>query len=199
MEHKNPTVSAVTSWIINDLNEKRETSFGKAALATLRNSAGRPVSDSAQVWPIIFEKMPESFLGTGREMTAEEKSMLLALQLFALHQQGKSETVLLRSEQGTWKNVGFSLSTLRTNENQVAVDRHFRALITSSTFEELTHHLRQMIKLLKSRTTDAKVDYPKLAQDLYWVLRGNQGSVMLNWARGYYGTKQQGENKNEKQ
>lgn len=196
MESKTPTVYSTANWIVNDLSEKRETPWGKASLAKLRNSAGRPLSDSSQVWPIVLDKIPVNFLGTGDGPTAEEKSILMTLQLYALHQQGKSDTVILKTQEGKWSNIGFSLSALRTSEDQIAVDRRFNVLITSSSFEELTHHLRQIIKLLKSKTK-ATVDYAKLAQDLYWFLRGYQESVRLNWARGYYGTKLQGESKND--
>ena len=196
MENKIPTVYSTASWIVNDLSEKRETSWGKASLAKLRNSAGRPLNDSSQVWPIVLDKIPVDFLGTGDGPTAEEKSILMTLQLYALHQQGKSDTVIHKTQEGKWRNIGFSLSALRTSEDQIAVDRRFNVLITSSSFEELTHHLRQIIKLLKSKTK-ATVDYAKLAEDLYWFLRGYQESVRLNWARGYYGTKLQGESKND--
>ena len=196
MEHKRPTVYTTVNWIINDLNEKRTTSSGKASLATLRNSAGRPLNASAQVWPIILDKIPVEFLGTGVGPTSEEMSILMTLQLFALHQQGKNDTVILKSQEGKWRNIGFSFSALRTSEDQVAMDRRFNALITSSSFEELTHHLRQLIKLLKSKTK-ATVDYAKLAEDLFWFLNGYQEGVRLNWARGYYGTKIKGESENE--
>lgn len=85
-------------------------------------------------------------------------------------------------------------------DDQAAMDRRFSALITSASFEELTHHLRHSIKLLKAKTkANATVDYGKLAEDLFWFLRGFQDSVKLNWARGYYGTKIKGESDNEKQ
>lgn len=196
MEHKKPTVYATTSWILNDLEMRRDTSSGKAILAKLRNSAGGSLNSSFQVWPVVLDKLPLEFLGTGANPTAEEQSILVTLQLYALHQQGKGETVLLKSHEGKWNNLGQSLSILRTSENQVAVDRRFNALITSSTFEELTHHLRQIIKLLKARSSSA-VDYAKLSEDLYWFLRGYQDRVRLNWARAYYSTTKKGESENE--
>lgn len=198
MEHRKPTVYTITNRIVRDLNDKRETSSGKAALAKLRHSLGQPLDSSIQIWSVILDKMPEEFLGTGEGITAEERSVLITLQLYAMHQQGKNETVLLKSGEEKWRNIGFSLSALRSTGDQTAVDRRFNALITSASFEELTHHLRQIIKLLKAKT-NAQVDYGMLAEDLYWFLRGSRERVRLNWARGYYGTKLRGESDYEKQ
>lgn len=65
-------------------------------------------------------------------------------------------------------------------------------MITSSTFEELSHHMRQMIKLLKSKT-DAKVNYPKLSGDLYKFLTGYGEEVKFSWASRYYFVKNEKE------
>ena len=61
-------------------------------------------------------------------------------------------------------------------------------MITSTDFDELTYHLRQLIMLLKTKE-NIKVNYAKLADDLYWYLRGNQEKVRIRWAQSYYKTK----------
>ncbi|MFB0972910.1 MAG: type I-E CRISPR-associated protein Cse2/CasB [Neofamilia sp.] len=195
MPRKKEDVFSVTGKIVTQLSKILTTSSGKAILANLRNSIGRPLSETLDVWKIMFENLPESFLGTHGKMTSEEQAILTSLQLFALHQQGNSESVSMQGDEATRKNMGDSLSFLRIGENTLSTDRRFNAMITSSSYDELVHHLRQMVKLLKSRTS-AKINYALLAQDLYWYLRGYEENMRLGWARDYYRYK--GEEKNDK-
>lgn len=69
-------------------------------------------------------------------------------------------------------------------------------MITSSTFEELSNHLRHMIRLLKSKS-NVQVDYAKLAEDLYQFLRGNREKIRLSWAREYYRYSYKGDDEND--
>ncbi len=95
------------------------------------------------------------------------------------------------------KNLGASLSRLRVGDDTSAIDRRFNAMITTTSFDELANHLRHMIKLLKSKT-DTQVNYPQLAQDLFWFQKGRQSSVRLKWSRSYYRYyDNKGEKKNE--
>ncbi len=185
MDENRPYVRDVAGRILGKLRIISSSPSGKAALAKIRNSAGKSMHESSDVWPFIFDEMPEGFLGTGKHESAEEKSILLALQLYAIHQQGKGYDVILDPKEKKWSNVGTAFRSMRIGGDSAAIDRRFNALITSATFEELANHLRQMIKLLKSKT-DAKLDYAQLAQDLYWIIVGSESQVRLKWAREYY-------------
>lgn len=196
MDGMKQTVFSVTSRIVNGLSAALDTSSGKAMLAKLRHSTGRPMSETIEVWPIVFDYLPEKFLGTGVRVTAEEMAILTTLQLYALHQQGNKENVILNNESEKWHNIGYSLSALRTDNDRTASDRRFNALVTSTTFEELSHHLRQMLKLLKAKT-NAKIDYAKLAEDLYWFIRGYEDGIRLDWARAYYSIKVKGDQEHD--
>ena len=59
-------------------------------------------------------------------------------------------------------------------------------MITSQSFEELSNHLRQLIKILKGSKDIVKINYPKLSKDLYDFARGYDERVRLNWSRAYY-------------
>ena len=143
----------------------------------------------------MYSNIPEDFIGSRGILTPEEKSILLTIQLYALHQQGRAESVLykLKDEDKYPKNLGDSLRLLRGEESK-SVDSRFNALITSNSIEEMSHHLRQMIQLLKSKTQET-VNYPQLANDLFWYIIGRKESICLNWARSYY--KYIGDDKNE--
>lgn len=192
-----PSVSSVTAKIIYRISNSLDTSSSKKILADLRNSLGKPLSTTIEIWPLLFEYMPKKFLSRTGKTTAEELAILTTLQFYAIHQQGKSENVNLREEEAYYKNIGYSLSFLRTEDDAVSADRRFNAMITSTNFDELVHHLRQMIKLLKSKTI-TKINYPLLANDLYWFIRGYEENTRLSWARKYYGRTRKGEDTDAK-
>ena len=50
----------------------------------------------------------------------------------------------------------------------------------------LAHYLRQMVKILKAKIDSPSVDYPKLAKDLFWMQKGKQDNILMDWARAYY-------------
>ncbi|MDD7363427.1 MAG: type I-E CRISPR-associated protein Cse2/CasB [Peptoniphilus sp.] len=182
-EHKQKKrmVEETANRIIAALEGTLGTPAGKANLAHLRNSIGRPLSRTVALWPLIYSYMPDYFLDDRGFTTYEERAILTTLGLYALHQQGNNESVNERNK----RTIGRALKALRVEEDTQAVDRRFNALVTSETFEELSHYLRQMIGLLRSKT-EAKVDYAKLAEDLYWFQRGYRERMRLSWARDYY-------------
>ena len=173
-------VESVTRNILNELESEINSSNGRANLANI------------DLLPLLFRYLPEDFLSSDGKLSLEEKAIVTTIQLYALHQQAESESVLLSKDAEKWKNFGYSLSFLRKGEDSLAADRRFNTMITSSTFEELSHHMRQMIKLLKSKT-DAKVNYTKLSGDLYKFLTGYGEEVKFSWASRYYFVKNEKE------
>lgn len=194
-------VENIVNKILFKLNKDLSSSQTRANLAGIRNSINKPLSNAEEVWPILFESLPEEFLSKDGSLTAEENAILLTLQLYAIHQQGSSISVLMDENEDNWKNLGYSLNSLRKGDDSLAIDRRFNTMITSSTFDELSHHLRQLIKLLKAKS-DVKINYGKLAKDLYGFIRGNRENVRISWAQRYYSynkkENKEGENTNEK-
>lgn len=190
------TVRAVTRKILHQLEGIRQTSSGKAILATIRRSVGKPLSETVEIWPLVFEYLPEEFIGKD-----EETAIVLSLQFYSLHQQGTESNVVYERDESTPlkrnPSIGTVLSLLRIEENRVAVDRRFNTMITATTFEEFVYHLRHLLRLLKSKFRETKVDYAQLAEDLYWFLRGYDEEIRLKWARDYYRMYQEGENEND--
>ncbi len=198
MKTNSATVRSVTNRIVYMLDQSLETSSGKATLANLRNSIGKPLSQSVDIWPLMFENLPEEFLSQGQAETKKEKAILSTLQLYALYRQGKKASARECAQETGYKNIGHSLGALRRGENSVAMDRRFNALVTATTYNELIHHLRQMIQLLKSKTSgEEAIDFGRLAQDLYGFLIGRDESMRLIWARAYYRTNPKGGTEND--
>ena len=186
MHDSEMTVYKVTAKILRKLDNTRDTPVTRAILANIRNSIGKDYSKSIDSLSYVFSNLPEEYIGHGRVLNAYEKSILTAIQMYALHQQAKAESVLKLDyqEKERRQNVGEALSSLRSEESK-SMDRRFNAMVTSSTFSELQNHLRQLVKLLKAKS-NARVDYAKLAEDLYWFLIGQKNEVSLQWARAYY-------------
>lgn len=184
-----PSIYQVTARILRLIASDLQTSSAKAYLAGLRQSVNKDVHQATGVFPVIFSNIPEEYLGEYGSLTVGERSVVLTLQLFALHQQGKSESVNLQVDSKAKTvsgSLGVSLSCLRqVGDDSKAIDRRFNAMITAANFNELANHLRHMIKLLKAKT-GAKINYPQLAQDLFWFQKGQQSSVRLKWSRAYY-------------
>ena len=196
------TIYKNTSSIIYQIAGSLYTSSSKAHLAQLRQSINRDIYTAAGVFPLIFSNISDQHLGRGGRLTDGERAIITTLQLYALHQQGKSENVNIvdNTDEGKRaRNLGAVLNSLRTDENTRAVDRRFNAMITANNFDELTIHLRHLIKLLKSRSR-SKLNYPQLANDLYFYQKGFEDELRLKWSRSYYRqpNKQKGEKENEK-
>lgn len=186
----------VTNKIIKNIDNHPSPAYKRQTLAKIRNSIGKPINEATEVWPLLFDNLPEGFLGDNRGASFEEQSILTCLQLYALHQQANDKPVY--SEFDNYNNIGFSLKEMRTEENSGALDRRFNAMLISETFTEVSNHLRHLIKLLRAKSPETKINYGNLSQDLYWFLRGYKKEVRLNWARQYYWTNKNGDDKDEK-
>lgn len=92
-------VDKVTAKIIHRLENQRETSAGKAALAALRRSAGRSFAGAEAVWPMLLEQIPEELLSENGVPTPTENAIFVALQLYALCQQGSRRISGLPAEE----------------------------------------------------------------------------------------------------
>ena len=179
------TVWTVTNRIIFKLSNQKEETYDKATLAKIRKTLGKPLSEATEMWPILFKNLPEEFLSSYQQPSYEELAIYTALQLYALHQQGVSTSVML-DDSKPYENIGSALGKLRKEDDTTSIDRRFNTMITSSTFEELTYHLRHLISLLKVESPVIQVNYSGLANDLYWFLNNSQENVRLNWAIAYY-------------
>lgn len=200
MAEKKSKTSLVTSTvrsIINSFSQSLDSSSTKAKLAELRNSVGRPLDQSLKALQIVFENLPEELAGTSGSLTREELVIFTTIQLYAIYQQSNTELVDIYKDEAKNYNIGYSLSTLRGADASLSTDERFNAMITSQSFEELVIHLRQMIKLLKAKNKDIKINFVKLSSDLYSFLFEDRNKVKLNWSRSYYRTKSKEEKEGE--
>lgn len=175
------TVYRETARILRSLDFTCDTPATKALFAHLRNSIVSPDINVPSL-ECLFSNILEGRLGSGGQLNNYERAILVAVQMYALHQQSRRDSVLTLDDKK--KNLGDSLRALRSEDSK-SIDRRFNIMITSRNFDQLQNQLRQFIKLLKART-DAKVNYAKLAEDLYWFLCGSKDNLKIAWARSYY-------------
>ena len=208
MGKTNNTAYNTAKSILIKLDSTRDASSTKALLANMRNSADKDISNNVDALAYVFSNLSYGEDDRGGELSFMEQAIFTAIQMYAIHQQSNVESVLKfgnndenESREKKYKaNIGDALATLRSDESE-SIDKRFNAMITATNFNKLSYHLRQMIKILKSKS-EAKVDYAKLAEDLYWFMIGRKEEVRLSWARSYYkyrkNEEMEGEIKNEK-
>ena len=153
-------------WIVNGSEQS-----GRAALAKLRRGAGKLPGNVPEIWEITIGALPEN---AGEYA---EQAIHVALTLFALHRQGSE---ISGQNGGT---LGTAVSKLKSGDNDEAVTRRFNSAVTATTITELSVHVRSLVQLLRTKNID--MDYPKLAQELYyWQI--DPEKTRLNWGRDYW-------------
>ena len=182
MEQEKEDVYKVTARILAKLKAQEESSSGKAALAALRHSIGKPLGAATDIWPLILENMPEEFLSHGGSETKEERAVYAALQLYAVQRQGTRGRA---AEETVQKNIGEALRKIRRGAGQESLDRRFVATLSATSFTALVYQLRQLMKLAKARGA-LPVNFAALAKDFYWYQMGAREKVCLRWAEAYY-------------
>lgn len=185
LKQSKQAVGSITKRIIKKWSYQLESPSTKATLAKIRKTLGKPLDEATDIWPILFENLPEEFVSSYQQPSYEELAIYTAIQFYVLHQQGTPDSVMLE-ETEAYQNIGSAFAKLRTKDDTTAIDRRFNIMITSSTFEELVYHLRHMMMLLRTKAPSTKIDYAKLTEDLYLFLKNGQENVRLNWARSYY-------------
>lgn len=210
MGKTNNTAYNTAKSILIKLDSTRDASSTKALLANMRNSADKDISNNVDALAYVFSNLSYGEDDRYGELSYMEQAIFTAIQMYAIHQQSNVESVLkfgnddenesIEKKNKYKANIGDALATLRSDESE-SIDKRFNAMITATNFNKLSYHLRQMIKILKSKS-DAKVDYAKLAEDLYWFMIGRKEEVRLSWARSYYkyrkNEEMEGDIKNEK-
>ena len=196
-QSKTVEVSNAVSKIIKQFIEIADASSNRAMLAQLRHTIGKTLSQSVEIWPWILSNVPVSFINKYGEVSYQLRAVINTLQIYALYEQGVVEKSsykdLNKSEdlenEKSYNNMGTALRALRSDEGvRGAMDRRFSVMITASDYESFYYYLRQLVRLLKSRTKENQqaIDYSKLARDLYLLQFEDSEKVRLSWAQEYY-------------
>jgi CRISPR system Cascade subunit CasB len=141
----------------------------RGALAALRRGAGSPPGTVAAMYPHILPWVP-------RQRRVEDAAYVIG-SLFALHPQP-----------GGTGTLGKALSMIPGQTE--SLEKRFVALLNSH-YDDLPHHLRQAVSLLKSSEKQIPVDWRQLLRDmLYW--EHEKRFVQQRWAREFWREKEKG-------
>ena len=165
----------------------------KAQLAQLRRGVGKRPGELPELWGIFLRNMPEELMGKEGRPSYADWAIYTALTLFALHQQGHSEPMHAEGEEN---RLGRAVKKLAHGEEEEEnVRRKFSITARSDDMEELSYHLKTLVRMLGSN--DIKLDYEDLAKDLYrFQFENDADQVRLKWGQDFYrfvGTKDRGE------
>lgn len=176
-------VAQFTARKLKQLKSQAGESAFRSTLAHLRRGVGYVPGEMPQLWGFFLDGMPEGWMGD-RKPSRAEWAVYTALTLFALHQQGQDpEKEWMSQSEAT---LGKSAARLiGSEEDEGRISRRFYALATAASMEELSHHMRGMVQLLRSK--GIPLDYPALAEDLFWYQQPNfQAQVRLRWGQDFY-------------
>lgn len=168
---------------LNSIIAQKDSSGGKARLARLRRGAGKVPGEIPGLWGEFLDGMPEDLISHNGEPTYAEWAIYISLTLFALHQQGNTNSVNC-----TGKSLGRAAAELmndNTDEERERVLRRFGPVVTAKDMPELSHHLRCLIQLFSSKGIG--LDYGMLADDLMkFQSDDKRKGVQLRWGQDFY-------------
>lgn len=182
-ENTGGQIAVFTAQKLAQLQAQRGERSFRGMLAQLRRGVGYAPGEMPQLWGFFLDGLPEAWMG-GRCPSRAEWAIYTALTLFALHQQGKDpETEWMSQPKAA---LGRSVAGLiGSAEEEGRVARRFHALATASSMKELSHYMRGMVQLLRSK--NIPLDYPALAEDLFWYQQPeHQAQVRLRWGQDFY-------------
>lgn len=182
---------------IKQLSESQKESTVKSTLAKLRRGIGKMPGSMPELWDTTLNDLPEALAGKGDNPTIGEWAVHTALTLFSLHQQGKDIKKQCMSQDESF--IGIAVRNLiHSDDDEKRIKRRFDAAATSDNIEEISHHLRGLIQLMKAESIP--LDYSRLAEDLYrFQFPESRDSVRLQWGRDFYRFRNKEENIYEKE
>ncbi len=165
------------------LADNMKNSGGKAMLAKLRRGAGKTPGELPELWGLFLNNIPDEMMSKNGEPTRAEWAIYLSLTLFALHQQGNSDSV--HAEKISLGKAAALLMNEPTDDERERILRRFGPVVTAKDMSELSHHMRCLIELIRSK--GIKLDYVMLAKDIYdFQFDEGKKKIQLRWGQDYY-------------
>ena len=163
----------------------KNESSGVAALARLRRGVGKQSGEVQDILEYTFDPIFAKG-AVGDAPTDRETAAHIAMTLYALHQQSQRQPMHRRG-------YGLGRSVRQLNGPDVdgapsPVRRRFNALGTADDLNELVHHARGMVQLLRAKSIP--LDYALLADQLvrWQYLPNGPVGVRRLWGRDFYRT-----------
>ncbi|MBB1247233.1 type I-E CRISPR-associated protein Cse2/CasB, partial [Streptomyces durbertensis] len=163
-----------------------------AALARLRRGAGRTAGQVPDLWGLLdldpLHEPPDDRTRplSERELVRAENAVLLALTLWAFHQQSRGSAMHVPDSHKDPRGLGAATRRLMPPDDVTEPVR--RRLVRAGTAPDLptlAQRLRELVSLLRGE--DVALDYALLAGQLYaWQWPGGAVPVRAAWGRSFH-------------
>lgn len=184
-----------TECIIRQLYNKG--AMDKAALSALRSSSRLDGNRAQKVWPVFLSNLNEKYLSKTGKATRAEMAVFVAVRMYALHQQSSDYCVFARKRYSSADVTGVEnglelfevLNQLsKVEESRVALERRVQALLGTTNFTAAVDQLIHLMQIVKGKKLGIRIDYARLAGDLYRFQLGYRqaNEVRLHWGEQYY-------------
>jgi len=146
------------------------------ALAALRGSAGRPLTEAVASWPYVM-RVTSSW--------EKQEAAHITLSLYAVHQQSQS-TPMNCAGWGLGESCRRLASARRKNGgSEGGIRSRFQVALAAETPDEIAPRLRSLVMLM--RAEHIPLDYRQLYWDLCrWTRPEKRPQVCLQWGRGFF-------------
>ncbi len=164
----------------------------KAVLSSARGAASMTNRRAQGVWPIMLANLDAKFLSRTGQPTHAEVAVYSAIHFYAIHQQGKTQFVYgpaNQTDETKGKTLFSALADLRKNEKtRTALDRRVQPLLATTNVNSVINSIEHLVEILKASNWEQKIDYARLAQDLYRFQGSYEqaNSVRLLWGQQYF-------------
>lgn len=164
------------------LEKQRNDSQGRAALAHLRRGIGHAPGEFPVLWGSFLGGLPEGLCSPSGEPSRAEWAVYIALTLYALHQQGKSDSV--QAEGISLGKAALCLAGDSEEEHQ-RIWRRLNLVALADDMQEMSYRLRHLVTLLKAGGIG--LDYALLAADLFeYQFETSANRVRLRWGQDFF-------------
>lgn len=123
-------VSKKTGYLL----QEKENSVGKATLARLRRGIGKTPGEIPELWGIFLNELPARLTSNNGIPTSAEWAVYISMTLFAMHQQGSSDSV--HAEGISFGKAVAGLMDENTDEERGRIMRRFAPIITAKDMPE---------------------------------------------------------------
>lgn len=177
-------VRQYAQWKISMLEKQRGESQGRAAMANLRRGVGHVPGELPLLWGAFLAGMPEELRSPNGEPSRGEWAIYTALTLYAMHQQGKPDSVQV-------EKVSLGRAALHlaggSKEEMERVWHRLNLVAQADDMQEMSYRLRQLVSLFKAKGVG--LDYALLAADLYeYQFDSSANQVRLRWGQDFFHT-----------
>lgn len=166
----------------------------KAALANFRGASDFSGPRAQAVWSIIVPNLDDQMLSISGEPTHEEAAIFTALRLYAIRQQGidecvygSSKAVAETADSGV-RFFTYLAQVRQRSDHKDSLDLRVQRVISATNLSAVINGLTQLIRQSKASSKLAKIDYGRLAEDLYWYQTSLESGtrVRVRWGQDYY-------------